>query len=456
MSGLLVRDGEVGERRVDVRVAGGWVAEIGTLRPRPGETVLDAAGGAVLPGLHDHHLHLLSLAAARESVRCGPPEVTNLEQLVAALRAAPGGWVRGVGYHESVAGILDRAVLDRLEPARPVRVQHRGGALWMLNSRAVAALRLRDEPGVELGADGQPTGRVWRADALLRERLGTPPPPDLAAVGRRLAELGVTGVTDATPHLDDDTVALLASGTLPQRVHLLGAPAGAALPERVTVGPHKILPPDHVPPDWDALHAEVTAAHAVGRAVAIHAVTRESLVVALAVLAEAGPLPGDRIEHAAIVGDDLLPLLAETGPVVVTQPGFVAERGEEYRRDLPEAEHAELYRYASLRRAGIRVVPSSDAPFASEDPWRTIAAAVHRRTAGGAVVGAGERVAAGDVLAGLLAPLEDPGGAPRRVAVGAPGDLCVLRVPLEVALREPGAGVVRATVCGGVLGYDAG
>lgn len=453
MSGLLVRCGELAGRLTDVRVADGYVTATGTLRPEPGETVLDAAGGAVLPGLHDHHLHLLSLAAARESVVCGPPAVADLAGLGMALRAAPGDWVRGVGYHESVGGVLDRVVLDRLAPGRPVRVQHRGGALWMLNSRAIAELRLREEPGVERGPDGEPTGRVWRADALLRERLGTPPSPDLAAVGRRLAALGITGVTDATPGLDDGTVALLAGGALPQRLHLLGAPADAVLPERVTVGPHKILPPDHVSPDWAALHAEITAAHAAGRAVAIHSVTRESLVVSLALLAEAGPLPGDRIEHAAVVGEDVLPLLAEAGPVVVTQPGFVAERGEQYRCDLPEPEHGDLYRYASLLRAGIRVAPSSDAPFASEDPWRTIAAAVHRRTAEGAVLGERERMEAGRVLAGMLTPLDDPGGQPRRVEPGVPADLCVLHVPLREALREPGAGLVRATVCGGVLAY---
>ena len=36
------------------------------LRPRPGEQVIEADGAALLPGLHDHHLHLASLAAALE------------------------------------------------------------------------------------------------------------------------------------------------------------------------------------------------------------------------------------------------------------------------------------------------------------------------------------------------------------------------------------------------------
>jgi predicted amidohydrolase YtcJ len=185
-------------------------------------------------------------------------------------------------------------------------------------------------------------------------------------------------------------------------------------------------------------------------------VTRESLVLALAVLRDVGTLPGDRIEHAAVLGEDVLPLLTELGPAVVTQPAFVAERGDQYRHDVPAAEHDDLYRYDSLVQAGIRVAPSSDAPFASEDPWQTIVAATRRRTASGAVLGAAERVSAGQVLDGLLAPLDDPGGPPRRIEVGAAADLCVLRAPREAALRAPDAGLVLVTVCGGHVAYRAG
>ena len=45
----------------------------------------------------------------------------NLDSLLPNL----GEWLRGTGYHESVAGELDRHALDRWVPARPVRVQHR-------------------------------------------------------------------------------------------------------------------------------------------------------------------------------------------------------------------------------------------------------------------------------------------------------------------------------------------
>src|SRR5687768_12237258 len=91
----------------DLRIEAGHTAAFGKLEPLPGERVIEAQGGALLPGLHDHHIHLPALAAARASVRCGPPEVTDEAELAAALNRPGQGWLRGIGYHESVAGMLD-------------------------------------------------------------------------------------------------------------------------------------------------------------------------------------------------------------------------------------------------------------------------------------------------------------------------------------------------------------
>ncbi|MCX5190797.1 CoA transferase [Streptomyces sp. NBC_00268] len=83
---------------------------------------------------------------------------------------------------------------------------------------------------VVLDPTGRPTGRVWRADEWLRERLPEAAAPSLAAVGRRLARHGITAVTDATPRLTERSVDALAtearSGRLSQRLRLLGAPLG--------------------------------------------------------------------------------------------------------------------------------------------------------------------------------------------------------------------------------------
>ena len=216
----------------------------------------------------------------------------------------------------------------------------------------------------------------------MRTRLPATTAPDLTTLGKRLASFGITAVTDATPDLDADDVAVLGaaavSGALPQRVLLLGAPPGVALPHRLAAGPVKIIVPDHDLPALDDLADRVVAAHALGRGVAVHVVTREALVLTMAALAVAGHHPGDRLEHLAIAPPDLLDQLRSDGLRVVTQPGFLADRGDRYLAEVDPADRDDLYRFGSLLAAGITVTASSDAPYGPLDPWLVLRAARDR------------------------------------------------------------------------------
>ncbi|GAA4478777.1 amidohydrolase family protein [Rhodococcus olei] len=458
---LLIAGAEVnGVAGVDVRIEDGRVVALARGLPREGAALLDAAGGALIPGLTDHHLHLHAMAAEAASVRCGPPAVRDTGALRVALAAAPadtGGWVRGVGYVESVAGDLDAAALDRLHAGRPVRIQHRSGAMWMLNSAAVAATGLAsgEHPGVERDAAGVPTGRVWRADDWLRTRLPDSGPPSLGVIGAELSRFGITSVTDATPDLRPTSLQAITraaeTGELPQRVHLLGAPltGRGAGSSRVTVGPYKIVIADSGLPVLSDLADTIATAHAVGRPVAVHCVSREALLILLVVFADVGAMPGDRIEHGALVPRETLSRIRDLGLRVVTQPGFLCARGDDYLRDIDGVDLPDLYRCRSLLDAEIPLALSSDAPYGPLDPWRVIAAAVDRRAPTGDVVGGVECVTAAEALNGYLAPASDPGGRPRRVIVGAEDDLVLLRVPLAEALAAPSADVVRRTLGAG-------
>ncbi|MET0999228.1 MAG: amidohydrolase family protein [Marmoricola sp.] len=412
--GTLLRDCEVDGRRVDVRIGGDEVVEIGAgLEPgHPATEVIDARGGALLPGLHDQHMHVLALAADRASVDCSQGLGVLTEH------RAGTGWVRGVRAAESV----DRHALDRLVPDRPVRVQHRGGGLWMLNSRAIAEIAASfdvDDPDVERDVDGSPTGRLWRYDARLRAALGRMSGaagfPDLDALAVELRGYGLTGVTDATPDLDPATAQLLREFGL--TTELLGDPGGT--------GPWKLLLRDHDLPTYEELRHTVASRRP--RAVAVHCVTRESLLLTLAVLDDLGRQSGDRIEHGAVIPDPA----SLRGLTVVTQPAFVTTRGGDYRRDVDPDDLPHLYRYASLLAAGVDVVASSDAPYGPVDPWTVM------RAAAGRDLGKQERVHPAEVLAGYTRG--------RRVAIGERADLVLLHTDLTSALDALDSGVVRRT-----------
>ena len=444
---LLIANAEVDRvGAVDVRCRDGIVAELApNLRPATGEARLDAQGGALLPGLHDHHIHLLALAAASRSVHCGPPAVADKAALREALRRAPGdGWIRGVGYHESVAGHLDRRTLDQLQDERPVRIQHRSGKMWLLNSLALRAL----------GLDA-PDGRLYRGDGQLRRRLPADPqlPDAVAEVSMRLASYGVTGVTDATPTNNPQTLRFLRAAGLRQRLYAMGD-------ESLAAGPLKIMLDEAALPDFAELQGRIARAHRAQRPVAVHCVTRTELVFTLAALGDAGTAPGDRIEHAAVADDDALRLLRGTGGgthiTVVTQPHFIAERGDAYRADVPARDLPWLYRGRGFLDADIPLAAGTDAPFGDADPWRAMRAAVRRRTGAGVVLGAEEALTPERALALFTTPAQQPGGAPRKVEAGAPADLCLLNAPWRRIRARLVAEDVAATVLGGRVGWQSG
>ena len=460
---MLIVGAEI-EGRADqrVRVIDGIITDVGTRRDckgRSDELVLDAAGGAVIPGIHDHHVHLRATAAEEASVRLGPPDVTDRMGFEgrlreAAAKAVPAAWVRGVGYHERVAGPLDRNRLDEVVPSCPVRIQHRTGSLWILNSRALAEIDAERHhlPGLERDDHGCLTGRLWRLDAWLGSIVPRVP-VDLAGLSRQAAAMGITGFTDATPDRGADDLdnfeRLLGSRKMLQRLTLMAShdlawPVGA----RVQRGPVKLVLDDSDLPDVDDLASAIRSAHEHGCPVAVHCVTAEQLVVLIGALQRAGSRAGDRIEHAAVVPPALVGDLRALGVTVVVQPAFVFERGDDYLREVDAEEQQWLYPCASLLASGVPVAASSDAPYSGLDPWAAMRAAAQRMTRCGCVLNGPEKVGADVALRMFLGSASWP-ARPRRVAPGQAADLCVLRAPLADVLSDPAKEAVAATVIGG-------
>ena len=197
--------------------------------------------GTALPGLHDHHLHLLAMAAAADSVDVGADQVTDSDGLGRVLGAADATlarWWVAPGRRLPRAGPRTAGPVGHSTGSsadRPLRVQHRSGHLWVLNSGGL--------PGRRAGRRRRgPAGRGRRAadgierDATGRATVGSSTgttgwpggshdggPRTSARSSRRLASYGVTGVTDATP---TGTTADLEALAAARRVGRPG-PAGA-------------------------------------------------------------------------------------------------------------------------------------------------------------------------------------------------------------------------------------
>lgn len=471
MSSILIRDAEIDfALRVDVRIQAGrihTIAPAGELKLLADETLIVASGHALLPGLHDHHLHLAALATALQSIDCGPPAVLTALQLAEQLRSAADtgqGWLRGINYHDSVAGEIDRDWLDQVVSDRPLRVQHRSGRLWILNSCALLELNAEScaPRGLEQHA-GRATGRLFDNDAWLGAQLPRRF-PDLARVGQQLLRFGITGVSDATPHNDAELAHHFARAQqhneLPQRLLLLGneklmdftpAPSSTSglRTDALKCGALKLHLLESQFPDFDAFVARIQAAHRNDRPVAIHAVSRSELVFALGALEVAGTHFLDRIEHASITPPDLLAQLAALRLTTVSQPAFIHARGDHYRQEVDHDDQPWLYRLRAFLDARLPLAGSSDAPFGPLSPWLAMQTAVDRSSSSGARLGQAERLNPEEALQLYLAPLDNPAAPPRRIQTGALADLCLLDRPWALARQQLNAVRVRFTFCAG-------
>ncbi len=466
---LLIRGAEipnVGLR--DVRCEGGYVSAVAqALEPLASERVLDAKGGALVPGLIDHHAHLYATAAARASLNCAPSVISNAETLAAALKQFPGDdWIRGYGFHEILCADLGRVWLDKHGPERPIRIQHQSGKLWILNSLALQVLGIDASQqlprGVERDVSGELSGHVYDLDAWLGARLSRQR-PSLSALSAELARYGVTALTDAGVENDEDDAAAMAQafdcGDLIQRVQLMGNerlhPLHGTIEGFITVGPLKIYLRETQLPPFEALVERIRGSHDVGRPVAAHCVTRVELIFMLSALMEAGVIKGDRIEHASVADNDALEMMATLGLTVVTQPHFIAERGDRYLHDVDADDVPFLYRGKGFLDYGIGLAAGSDGPYGLIDPWASMRAAVSRQTRGGTVMAASECLNAQEAFALFCGSLDNPAGGYQPVASGAIAEVWMLKASWSAVLNSLDSRQVRATICRGRVVYDA-
>lgn len=431
---------------VDVAIREGRISAIAPHYDGAGHE-LGGGGHTLIPGLIDHHMHIMASAAARESLDLAG--LTECDAVIDAIRdfaaaLPPDKPLRATGYDERAAGLVERGELDQWLPGTPMRILDRTGALWMVNSAMAAQLGEGPYPdGVDLAK-----GHIWRQDAWLRERLAGAV-PDIAGLARQLASYGVTGVTDTSPHNGPSEAALfdtaVADGRWPLRLHLMGRedlPTSA----QYRRGPLKLHYDERDLPDLDLMAARISAARGQGRTVAAHCVSEAELLWFLTALdISGGARAGDRVEHGGIIPADMMARLRDL--TVVSNPGFIAERGDRYLGEIPEPQQRDLYRLESLRAAGISIAAGSDAPYGPLDPWAGMRAAIHRQTKQRRVLGEAEALSPSDALA--LYMWDFTLSRQRRVAVGELADLCLLKGTPADILRGPDASRVRMTMVAG-------
>src|SRR5690348_16588744 len=144
----------------------------------PGTKVIDLHGAAVLPGLHDMHVHPmgagLSELACRFPQGSGPTVVQKAVQACAA-KHSKGEWITGGQWDAASFGATppNKEFLDRAAPNNPVVLTDISGHSAWANSQALRLAHITaatpNPPGgiIEKDAKGEPTGLLREAGAAL-------------------------------------------------------------------------------------------------------------------------------------------------------------------------------------------------------------------------------------------------------------------------------------------------
>ena len=488
-----------------VAVDGGRIAAVGVGDPprhmlgRRGVRAIDCEGGALIPGFHDAHCHILAAASVLLAVDCSPEAVASIEDVGERLKARaaaspPGAWIRGVGYNEFYLRERrhpNRHDLDAAVPDMPVRLTHRSGHAHVLNSRGLELAGIRgDTPDPVDGVidrepeTGEPTGLLLEMEGWLE---GVIPPLSRAELreGVRLfnslcLSLGITALQDASPGNSPERwrlfAELRAQGLLTPALTMM---AGAKLlPDwlregfefghesgGVRLGAAKIMltmTTGSLSPPRDELARLVESAALSGFPVAIHAVEAEAVEAAVEAICRvsggSAPALRHRIEHCSECPPWLVERLAACGVTVVTQPGFIYHSGDRYAADVDAERQPWLYRIGSLRAMGVVVAAGTDAPVAPLEPMHGVYSAVTRRSSSRRALLPSEAVDAMTALRMHTLESAYAGTQEREVgsiAAGKRADLALLdRDPTAVEPDELLATRVLLTIAGGRVAWE--
>ena len=359
---LIIRGEVAGQAGALVRLKADTIASIEAARVSVPTPDYDAGGGAIVPLLWDHHIHLRSLSARDRSLDIsGIRSLDHLGDMLREAKPDATGWVRAVGYDDTVIGALQRSDLDRLTgPDVPLRLQHRSGHQWIVNS---AGLRLLGLP-----ANRADSGVFW-GDLPRSASLDV---ASLRRTAERLRGHGVYGVTDMTPDTDPEDILELRNAV----AGLLTVRSYGGVAAR-TDGV-KLIAPDHGDFDPEQLVSALRRARPMP--VAIHSVTAETLAITTWALRDT-VLPGDRVEHAFLAPAPLRADLAELGVGVGAHPGFIRTHGDRVLQHYSAYETLDYQPLSSWALAGVPLFGGTDAPFSHENPWQAMQSAVDRRTA---------------------------------------------------------------------------
>ena len=390
----------------------------------------------VLPGFIDSHIHLLRSAISslgydfsKVTDQGSPGFFAKLKEISMLERPELSSWVVGYFLDESnpeIQNVINREYVDRILPNVPFVLHFKSGHGYLLNTVALERLGIQNNSVEPSGVtfqrsliDGTLTGVIYEGQNILSGRISSIPQEAMTEAvvrfNRLLISRGITSVVDCSPgnnwkrflNMQDriqsgevtvDVVFMVGAEFIKEFIEnevKFGEIRGG-----VQVGHVKIVitaSSGRLHPNAIVLNEIIRYCHDQGYPVAIHAVERDAVNMAVDILSKY-PFHGDRLEHVSELEDATLHKLHKTYVSVSAQPGFILHHGDRYIRETPSSDVKYLHRIGSMVNTGIHVGYSSDSPVTFPDPMESLYVASTRVTSQGAVLNQLENVSKFDSM----------------------------------------------------------
>ncbi len=459
----------------------------------PETKVIDLNGRALLPGFVDAHCHLgmrgQNAAVILDCSAQKAPDIPSIQRIIReeAQRLPKGAWIKATGYDQ---GKLKegrhptRAELDEAAPDNPVQLTRTCLHMGVYNTKALEAGDIHPENfakgEVVTDENGQMTGLLKeRACTYMWDKVMYTKEEYMRAfktANDMFLRCGITSVHDASFY-GSDTIGLYQeaceNGIIDVRMYVLIYHAcgkektiewvndfiktgirGGLGNEHFRLGHVKILidgstsgpscavsrPYEHDPAlegiqlyTQEEADAVLIPAHNAGFNITAHAVGDKAVDVILSSIEKAqklNPRPcRHRIEHCAIINDEIIARLKKANVTVVSNPGFFIDNAAMYIKYYGDRVNC-MFPLKSYLDKGIITAIGSDTPVIEPDPMIGIYTAVKRadsRT--GTVAGACQQIGIMDAIRmytynGAYASLEE--GIKGSIEPGKLADLVVL------------------------------
>jgi predicted amidohydrolase YtcJ len=428
----------------------------------PATEVIDLKGQLVIPGFVEGHAHFMATGEAQLDLKLMPATSwEQIVSMVgeAAKRAKPGEWIVGRGWHQekwtsrpspNVEGFPIHTSLDAVSPDNPVLLTHASGHAAFVNARAMAVSDINrstlNPAGGEILKDaaGNPTGLLRETAANLVRTESTDPGrarKALELASEEVLSKGITSFQDAGSSFStiDLMKELIDAGKIRVRLWVMvreGNAREAPLLAKyrtidygnahLTVRAIKrqidgalgsrgawLLAPYADKPDSAGLNTTAVSdisesarlALANGYQLCVHAIgdraNRETLDIFEQAF-KANPAKRDlrwRIEHAQHLSSADIPRFGQLG-VIASMQGIHCTSDAPYvlERLGPQRAEEGAYVWQKLMKSGAVVSNGTDAPVEDVDPIANYYATVTRKTKGGSVFYADQRMSRMEAL----------------------------------------------------------